>query len=116
VSAVKRGIPAETIAGARSWQSRAQTAFTLGIGAADCLTQRCHVQLAFATGQQYGEPHSPCDPCGALMASWDTRPVGNTGYFRLPALHLSTDLKWPQAVPGARTPADAAALQIAVPA
>jgi hypothetical protein len=115
VSAVKQA-PVETVAQARSCQLRAENAAGLGIGAEGCLTQRCHVQLAFATGQQYAEPHSPCEPCRARMSSWGTRPVGTTGYFRLPARHLWADLMLPQAVPGTRTSVRAVDAQIEVAA
>lgn len=95
----------ETAEQARRWQERRDTFYALGIGADACLTGVDAVQAAFATGENYGPPLPPCQPCADLMASWGTRAVGQTGYYRLPAASLPAHLTGAQAVAGVVVPA-----------
>jgi hypothetical protein len=94
----------ETVTQLAAWQRRMRAFLAAGVGGPDCETGTDHVQAAYATGEQYGPPNPPCSACGALMASWETRPVGDTGYHRLPGRDPEAPARRPQANPGVSVP------------
>jgi hypothetical protein len=112
MTAVTRTTPPESLGALRAWERRRRQALAVGVGGDQCETGTDAIQLAYATGEEYGIPHPPCDPCRDLMASWGTRPVGTTGYFRLPARAAHADLKGSQSIPGVPTSPHAASTQI----
>ena len=92
---------------AAEWSARVRRFEALGVGGANCLTGVCGVQASYSTGEGYGPPHPPCSPCADRMATWGTRRVGGTGYYRLPSRRLPGPLTTAQQVPGVCAPAGA---------
>jgi len=97
----------ETVAQLTELQARMRRYFDLGIGGPDCLTGACHIQAAFATGEGYGPPRDACTVCTSAMVAWGTRPVRDTGHYRLPPRRLPAPLPLAQPLPGVSTPAGA---------
>lgn len=82
-STTTRPLP-ETAQEAREWQRRRNDYLRSGIGGATCTGLDCAGAGAYLSGPGYGDSPDACPACSALMATWDTRPVGGTGFRHVP--------------------------------
>lgn len=114
---IRRGGRPETQDEAREWQRRRRDYLRSGVGGATCTGLDCAGAGAYLSGSGYGESPNACPACAAVMATWDTRPVGGTGFRHVPRGGIPVaPPEWQDGSRGVSVPEPRAATETARPA